>query len=362
MARGRMLSTSVSLSKRLADLPSDTVRLIITWAFAHQDRDGRVAGDPAILRAQVVPMLEHISIADVNDALDAAADVGLLVRYRDVNGYAVVAFPRFEKHQSGFRYDKEGRSKFGAAPDSANIGAVTPDQVRRKPDQLRLKPAEVEEEVEEKKKRKGERKRSSPAQQSLGSKTARSALKRSGEAKLTKGWLLKLAWGFWRELYLLAYDRAYASSGACAKAIGVAANAALEEARDHHPDGPTADDAELARRVEQLLRHRFCSYLKDDGNKGFLVRHKHQLRYLDVSVGDYLLPWGPGAAATPELRRGPPPPTVGTSEVRLSGGGRNGAEAALARATGSHAAARGSPATDDEPTPRSSTEPKEAHG
>ena len=51
MATGRMLRRKIALDKRLAQLSSDRARLLFTWCIAFLDVEGRMLGDPVVIKA-----------------------------------------------------------------------------------------------------------------------------------------------------------------------------------------------------------------------------------------------------------------------------------------------------------------------
>ena len=111
-----MVSTSISLSEQMADLYSDTNRLLATWMIPHLDREGRCSGSPRQLQALVTPLLT-LDGSVWPAALNDMERVGLIRRYVDAAGQAVVEWPRFAEHQTGLRPDREAPSKFGDDPD-----------------------------------------------------------------------------------------------------------------------------------------------------------------------------------------------------------------------------------------------------
>lgn len=120
MAQGRMLSRNISLDKRVNDLPSDQCRLGFTWSIAHLDRDGRVHGDPAILKSLIFPRRDDITVEDMLAMRDEWARVGLVVLYQ-VGDEEFLEYPRFKQHQKGMRYEREPAS---IIPPSNSDGAV----------------------------------------------------------------------------------------------------------------------------------------------------------------------------------------------------------------------------------------------
>ena len=105
-----------------------------------------------------------------------------------------------------------------------------------------------------------------------------------------------LTWGIWREMYANSrrkYGKFVANAGA-PKAIETLAERALSEAQSELVDrGTPGDPLPL---VEELLRHWFASYLRDDGFNEFLSGKRHAIEYLPKSLSEYGLPkgWGMG--------------------------------------------------------------------
>jgi hypothetical protein len=107
----------------------------------HIDVDGRVAGSPISIKANVVPLRDEITIkripkllAELGNAVDADG-TSLLVWY-EVGRQQVLYFPGFTGQQKGLRRDREAESKLPPLSDSARIlsgqlSGRTPDQVPR---------------------------------------------------------------------------------------------------------------------------------------------------------------------------------------------------------------------------------------
>jgi len=120
MADGRMLKNKISRDVTVADLPTDTDRVLFTWAISHLDIEGRISGDPREFKASVVPLLDHITPLLITEFFEVAESLGLIHRYQ-ANGRWVIEFPGFIKNQS-LRRDKEKESEFppptpGSLPD-----------------------------------------------------------------------------------------------------------------------------------------------------------------------------------------------------------------------------------------------------
>lgn len=123
MARRRYLSTEISVDPRVADLASAAgpyAALLYTWLIPHADDQGIVAGNPRQIKLQVVPGLEQLGSDEIEAALAAMRELGLI----EWDG-AVLRFPQsFYKHQS---YIKDERRR--SAQNAANLGnAAIPAQ------------------------------------------------------------------------------------------------------------------------------------------------------------------------------------------------------------------------------------------
>jgi len=132
--RGRFLGREVSTSERLASCsgPSpDKSRLLWTWSMPWADRDGRLPGSVAVLRALVVPMLDW-SLDDTEAAIADLESVGLVLRYQDEAGRKVLELWNFAAHQQGMKYDREAPSKYGPNPDGSGEVRTKSEVVRPK--------------------------------------------------------------------------------------------------------------------------------------------------------------------------------------------------------------------------------------
>lgn len=107
-----------------------------------------------------------------------------------------------------------------------------------------------------------------------------------------------LCWKLWRDMYSRSrrgYGK-YVENPASAKAIEALAERALSEAISELTDRgqPGANPEPL---VEEILRHWFASFLRDDGFNDFLATKRHAVEYLLKSLSEYGLPKGWGEAA-----------------------------------------------------------------
>lgn len=124
MARGRMITNQICRDKKVYSLSDDTCRLLFTWLITFADREGRVHGDPALVRSMVFPRSE-IAVSRVEVYLQELHAVGLILRYEHA-GDRFIWFPKFEKNQPGMRKDREPVSEL-PGPSSDDI-----EEYRRK--------------------------------------------------------------------------------------------------------------------------------------------------------------------------------------------------------------------------------------
>lgn len=123
MARGRMLLKKISLNKAVAALADDTSRMLFTWTIAHLDREGRIHGDPEVLRSIVAPRLAHVTGEVVARCVEEWEKAELVVWY-EVDGDRYLAFPKFLDNQRGLHVERESPSDIPEPPDSGVNPAV----------------------------------------------------------------------------------------------------------------------------------------------------------------------------------------------------------------------------------------------
>jgi hypothetical protein len=153
MADGRFVTKRISCNEQLGRV-SWQADLFFTKCIAHLDVEGRVTGNPVLLKSLVVPLRPEITIEAIPELIaELAAALGhegeaLVVPY-EVNGQQVLYFPGFRRIQKGLRADREAASRLPPPPPA-------PDQRRRKsgvtPELLRSRsrggPAQVQVEVQ----------------------------------------------------------------------------------------------------------------------------------------------------------------------------------------------------------------------
>lgn len=169
MANGRFLSKTIAVSVQLASV-SDQAETLFYRMLPHLDQDGRMEGDPKLVKAIAAPLKESLTVARITELLHELiaskdADGEGLVQWYTAKGKMVLQFPGFGRHQAGLRKDREATSRLPAFDKSATLvppPAVTPRGGRRRsgdgpapdrrqsgstPDEGPRKGSEVKEEV-----------------------------------------------------------------------------------------------------------------------------------------------------------------------------------------------------------------------
>jgi len=131
MAEGRILSRRVSRSVKIAGLSSDTSRMIYTWLIPYLDKEGRMEADPRLIKADIAPLLDHITPEIIGNILTELNSAGLITLYH-ADGKDCLVLTKFDSHQPHLRKDREAESRIpGPTPDllRSNSGP-TPDLLR----------------------------------------------------------------------------------------------------------------------------------------------------------------------------------------------------------------------------------------
>lgn len=122
MAEGRMLKKAISTSRRLADLQSDSARMLYTWIIPHLDIEGRFYADPEMVKGSVVPRIKSFTLSKIEECLSDMHKVGLILVYK-VDGDTYLQLRKFEDHQN-LRRDKEAQSNIPAPNEMDNSGTT----------------------------------------------------------------------------------------------------------------------------------------------------------------------------------------------------------------------------------------------
>src|SRR5688572_2731246 len=122
MARGRMISKSISTSRKYAALHvvapqlAEFCQAIYPLLVVHSDDHGRQAGDSFTVKHVVCPTSPR-SLQDVEDALRVLERVGLISRFDTPDGPAI-EIVKFKPHQPGLKQRSTSKFETPASPAS----------------------------------------------------------------------------------------------------------------------------------------------------------------------------------------------------------------------------------------------------
>lgn len=126
MARGRMISKSISTNGQLRSVSLEA-DFLFGRMIPHLDCEGRISGDPDVVKATACPLRREITVEVVSRCIAELESVGLIECY-EVNGQVLIWFPGFVTHQTGLRKDREAASRIPPPPGPTNSG-LTPDEL-----------------------------------------------------------------------------------------------------------------------------------------------------------------------------------------------------------------------------------------
>jgi len=114
MPIGRILLKSISESKKLARLKTDSARLLYSWLIPQLDINGCFSGDAEVVKGKIFTRLKK-SNKTVEGYLQDLERVKLIIRY-EVNGDIFLHNPTFVKKQPSLNPKKEGKPHIPLPP------------------------------------------------------------------------------------------------------------------------------------------------------------------------------------------------------------------------------------------------------
>lgn len=134
MARGRMINKRISISKKLANLKTDSARLLYFMCYPHTDVKGRLEADAPYIRSVCIPRLNW-SDKKINACLKDLYRVRLILLYEN-NSNAYMEFTRFKEFQT-LREDRESKSEIPDPPAKLPTNSNhTPTEVKLSKDNI----------------------------------------------------------------------------------------------------------------------------------------------------------------------------------------------------------------------------------
>jgi hypothetical protein len=101
-AKARLLYHTISTSERVSALGVKGA-LIYTWLLAHCDDQGRYAGSAKKVKAEVVPLVDEVTVEDVATALQQMEEASLIARYAD-GKTQLIQMVDWREFQDGLHY------------------------------------------------------------------------------------------------------------------------------------------------------------------------------------------------------------------------------------------------------------------
>lgn len=108
MAEGRFISRSIATNGQLKRVSLEADYLFGRM-IPHLDREGRIDGDPDVVKAMACPLRGEITSELIATCLAELDTVGLIEWY-EVDGRQVAQFPAFKAHQRGMKPERERAS------------------------------------------------------------------------------------------------------------------------------------------------------------------------------------------------------------------------------------------------------------
>jgi hypothetical protein len=102
-AESRLIYNSISTSERVSTLGVKGA-LVYTWLLTHCDCQGRLQGKPRIVKHDVVPFLDEITIPDIEKSLELMQQQKLIMRYQDKTGRELIQVLDWWEWQTGLKY------------------------------------------------------------------------------------------------------------------------------------------------------------------------------------------------------------------------------------------------------------------
>lgn len=143
MAKGRMLQKRISNSRKMANLSSDTTRLLYTWMLSHLDINGCFYADPVMVNNIVMTrLLKPIKVIEA--CLDELEREGLIIRYES-DGERYLSYPDFEEKQPSLQPTKEGKPDIPppTLEQLQSNSRVTPDQLHHNIKESKVKEEKI---------------------------------------------------------------------------------------------------------------------------------------------------------------------------------------------------------------------------
>ena len=102
-AESCLIYSSISTSERISSLGVKG-DLLFTWLITHCDSQGRIPGTPKVIKSQIVPFLDEITIDDITLALEQMVEQKLIISYTDNRKRRLIQVADWREWQTGLKY------------------------------------------------------------------------------------------------------------------------------------------------------------------------------------------------------------------------------------------------------------------
>lgn len=140
MADGRFVSKSIAQSEQLGRVSLEADYLF-GRCIPHLDREGRMIGNPELVRSLVCPLRAELTAERIRELLGELVREELVIWY-EAAGRQCLFFPGFARHQRGMRKKREAPSRF-PPPGGKDAQPLLIKEAGPSPEDSRLTPAEV---------------------------------------------------------------------------------------------------------------------------------------------------------------------------------------------------------------------------
>jgi hypothetical protein len=126
-AEARLIYSTISTSERVSSLGVKGA-LLYTWLITHCDGQGRLLGKPKVIKAQIVPFLDEITLEDITLALERMGEQKLIISYTDDKKRPLIQVADWWDFQTGLRYKSASHYQ---APDGWEDKITPRDEMGR---------------------------------------------------------------------------------------------------------------------------------------------------------------------------------------------------------------------------------------
>jgi hypothetical protein len=151
MAEGRMLKRNISESRRLADLKTDSARLLWTWIIPFLDSEGRFYASPDMIKGKIVPRISTFTLKNIPIYIEDMARIGLITLYQ-IDGEKLLQYRNFDIFQ---KIQKEREAAPLPGPEKGKEieirSGLNQDKIETTLSEVKLREVKLREEKEKRK-------------------------------------------------------------------------------------------------------------------------------------------------------------------------------------------------------------------